>query len=247
MGSWMGKVSPCSAYQATCPVGRLHPAGPGTPLKHCLVSPGSPALSPLSDWVPPEDGSLSESALCPPQGRWGQREALVRVRRGLGAEIWRRAPPRCAGGGLFGMWAPWSGEALPQGPYQGQGHLAKGSWKNAATTARLGGGGGREKEGAECRSGGRQTAGGLGGQEKPQTPSLSALGRDSEELNIIAERACPAPEDPRWSMHVHQRLAQEGARTRSSPLRPPGAQLGVHWGLLAPRKGVAVPFYRKGS
>lgn len=60
----------------------------------------SPDLSPLSDrWVLPEDGSRSESALCPPQG---QQEVPGRVCRGL------KAPTRCVVGGLFGRWAPWS-------------------------------------------------------------------------------------------------------------------------------------------
>lgn len=94
-------------------------------------------------------------------------------------------------------------------------------------------GGGGEREQSASLGEDRQQVG-WEGRRSPQAPSLSALGRDSEKLNIIAERACLAPENPKWNMHVHQRLTQEGACTRSFPLRPPGARLGVRRSLLAP-------------
>lgn len=63
---------------------------------------------------------------------------------------------------------------------------------------RLAAAGTRWKRQAEGLSGVRLTAGGLGGQEKPPgSQCLSALGKDSEELSIIAERACLAPENPK--------------------------------------------------
>lgn len=110
------------------------------------------------------------------------------------------------------MWERWSlgggipglSDALPQGPPAGQGSSRgnparwtrfKASWNNAAQQdAYAAGPGGTEEPSASIGWGlyqGRLTAGGLGQQEKPPgPPSLSALGRNSKELNIIAERAC---------------------------------------------------------
>lgn len=176
------------------------------------------SLSPLQTRCSLRTGSRSESSLCPSSRPPWPRGSVGKGSAGGRAELCRKVPAGCREaplrGGLPGLRkAPHQG--LRWGWVGGQPSQVNTNqetgWKN--TTEGMPAVAhcccrhrrrhcccycGQVGEGAEGPLRGEtdsRWAGRAG--EAPRPTSLSALGRDPEELNLIAERACLAPEDPK--------------------------------------------------